>query len=94
MGNEGDNLPAKSRFPPEEMERARGFPGGPSGKEPACQFRRPRGHGFEPLVGKILWWKAWQPTPEFLGLENPCGQRSLAGYSPQGGKESDTAEAT
>ena len=27
-------------------------------------------------------------------LENPHGQRSLAGYSPQGGKESDTTEET
>ena len=26
------------------------------------------------------------------GLENPHGQRSLAGYSPQGGKELDTTE--
>ena len=27
-------------------------------------------------------------------LENPQGQRSLVGYSPQGHKESDTTEAT
>ena len=27
-----------------------------------------------------------------LALENPCGQRSLVGYSPRGHKESDTAE--
>ena len=27
-------------------------------------------------------------------LENPHGQRSLVGYSPQGHKESDTTEAT
>ena len=44
-------------------------------------------------VGKILWRRAWQPTPVFLPGE-PHGQRSLAGYSPRGRKESDTTEAT
>ena len=29
---------------------------------------------------------------QFSGLENPHGQRSLAGYSPWGRKESDTTE--
>ena len=33
----------------------------------------------------------WQPTPVFLPGESH-GQRSLAGYSPQGCKESDTTE--
>ena len=28
-----------------------------------------------------------------LALQNPHGQRSLTGYSPQGYKESDTTEA-
>ena len=31
---------------------------------------------------------------QYSCLENPHGQRSLAGYSPQGGKESDTTEET
>ena len=31
---------------------------------------------------------------QYSCLENPHGQRSLAGYSPQGCKESDTTEAT
>ena len=35
--------------------------------------------------------RAWQPTPVFLPGESP-GQRSLAGYSPYGCKESDTTE--
>ena len=39
-------------------------------------------------VGKIPWRKNWQPTPVFLPGEFH-GQRSLAGYSPSGGKESD-----
>ena len=30
-----------------------GFPGGASGKEPACQCRRHKGCGFNPWVGKI-----------------------------------------
>ena len=31
------------------------FPGGASGKEPACQSRRHNTHGFDPWVGKIPW---------------------------------------
>ena len=63
-----------------------GFPGGASGEEPFCQLRR---GGFHPRVGKIHWRRVWQPTPVFLPEE--ChGQRSLAGYSPQGCEESDT----
>ena len=42
--------------------------------------------------GLIPWRRAWQPTPVFLPGESH-GQRSLAGYSPWGRKESDTAEA-
>ena len=40
-----------------------------------------------------LWRRQWQPTPVFLPGEI-CGQRSLAGYSPWGCKESDTTEHT
>ena len=32
------------------------------------------------------WRRAWQPTAVFLPGESP-GQRSLAGYSPWGGKD-------
>ena len=52
------------------------------------QYRRPR---FNPLVGKIPWRREWQPTPVFLPGESH-GQRSLAGYSPWCGKESDMTE--
>ena len=41
-----------------------GFPGGTSGKGPACQCRRHKRYGFDP------WRRAWQPTLAFL-LENP-----------------------
>ena len=70
-----------------------GFPGGTSGKEPACQCRRLRGHGFDPWVRKMSWRRVWQPTLVFLP-ENPYGQRSLVGYNPWGHKESDTPEVT
>ena len=44
-----------------------------------------------PGVGKIPWRRKWQPTPVFLpGISH--GQRSLAGYSPWGCKESDMTE--
>ena len=58
-----------------------GFPGGASGKEPACQCRRHKRHGFEPWVGKIPWRRAWQPTPVFLPGESH-EQGNLADYSP------------
>ena len=57
-----------------------GFPGGASGKEPACQCRRSR---FNPWVRKIPWRRKWQPTPVFSPGKSH-GQRSLAGYSPRG----------
>ena len=46
-----------------------------------------------PVLGMIPWRRAWQPTPVFLPGESH-GQRSLAGYSPWGGKESDRTEVT
>ena len=48
--------------------------------------------GFNPWIRKIPWKRAWQPTPVFLPGES-LGQRNLVGYSPRGGKESDTTEA-
>ena len=70
-----------------------GFPGGASGKEPTCQCRRCKRHGFDPWVEKIPWRKKWQLALVFLPGESH-GQRSLMGYSPWGCKESDTTEAT
>ena len=58
-----------------------GFPGGASGKEPACQCRRHERCRFDPWVGKIPWRRAWQPSPVFLPGESH-GQRILVGYSP------------
>ena len=72
----------------------RGFPGGASGKEPICQCRLDvRDVGSIPGSGRSpggghrdpLWYSC---------LENPHGQRRLAGYSPWSCKELDTTEAT
>ena len=52
------------------------------------QCRRPR---FDPWVGKIPWRRQWLSTPVFLPGESHR-QRSLAGYSLWGQKESDTVE--
>ena len=87
---------------PQELQQTRnngfveyflGFPGGAGGKEPTCQCRQRQRQGFDPWVGKIPWQRAQQPTPVFLPGESH-GQRSLAGYSPQGCTELDSTEAT
>ena len=57
------------------------FPGGASGKEPACQCRRCKRYGFNPWVRKIPWNRKWKPTPIFLPGKFH-GQWSLVGYSP------------
>ena len=63
-----------------------------SGKESACQCSRCRGCGFYPWVGNIPWRWAWQPTPVVFLPGEFHGQRSLAGHSPWGLKESDMTE--
>ena len=70
-----------------------GFPGGASGKEPACQCRKQERHEFSRWVGKILWRKTWKFTLVFLPGESH-GQKSLVGCSPWGLTESDTTEVT
>ena len=42
------------------LEIMEDFPGGASGREPSCQCRRHKRHGFDPWVGKIPWRRAWQ----------------------------------
>ena len=73
------------------IHRVWSFPGGASGKEPTCQCRRPKRHGFYPWVGKSPWRRKWQPIPVFLPGKSH-GQRSLGGYSPQGHEGSDMAD--
>jgi len=64
------------------------FLGGTNGEEPTYLCKRWKRHGFDPQVWKVPWSRAWQVTPIFLPGEYH-GQRSLMGYSPQGGKKSE-----
>ena len=48
---------------------------------------------FNPWVRKILWRRAWQPTPVFLPGKSH-GQRSLMGFSPGGHRKLDVTEVT
>ena len=66
---------------------------GSAGKESACNAGGLQKHRFNPWVRKAPWRKKWQPTPVFLPGKSH-GQRSLAGYSPWGRKESDVTEHT
>ena len=43
------------------------------------------------MLSRFVWRRKWQSTPVFMPREFH-GQRSLAGYSPQGCKKSDTTE--
>ena len=56
------------------------FPGGSEDKVSACNAQGP---GSIPGLERFPWRRKWQPTPIFLPGESH-GQRSLAGYSPQG----------
>ena len=59
----------------------KGFPGGASGKELACQCRTHKRFRFDPWVRKIPWKRAWLSTLVFVpGVSH--GQRSQEGYSP------------
>ena len=70
------------------MIDAMGFPGGSVGKESACNAAD---LGSIPGSGRSPGGGHSNPL-QYSFLENPHGQRSLAGYSPQGHKESDTNE--
>ena len=60
------------------------FPGGSDGKESACNAGD---LGSIPVSGRSPGEGKWQSTPLFLPGELH-GQRSFAGYSPWGHKES------
>ena len=74
-----------------DNNKVMGPPGGAGGKEPTCQCVRGESLRFDPWVGKIPCSRKWHPTPVLL-FGKSHGQRSLAGYSLWGHKESDTAE--
>ena len=67
------------------------FPGGTSGKESTCQYRRHKKRRFDPWVGKIPWRRKWPPTPVFMPRKSH-GQKSLVGYSLWDRKQLDTTE--
>ena len=58
-----------------------GLPGHASGKEPNCQCRRRKKHGFDSWVWKIPWRRARQPTPilawRIPWTEEPGGLQSI-----------------
>ena len=62
------------------MVKALGFPGDASGKEPACQCRRPKKRGFDSWVGKVPWRRAQKPTLVFL-MENPMERGVVHGVA-------------
>ena len=57
------------------------FPAGSCGKEPACQCRRHKRCWFDPWVGRSPGGGHGNPL-QYCCLENPHGQRRLAGYHP------------
>ena len=65
-----------------------GFARGLDGKESAWNAGNP---GSIPGSGRSPGGGHGNPL-QYSGLENPHGQRSMAGYSPWGHKESDTTE--
>ena len=69
-----------------KLSGLKGFCDDSDGKECTCQCVRLR---FDPWLGKIPCRRDWQPTPAFLPGKSH-GQRSLAGYSLWGLKESET----
>ena len=58
-----------------ELKIKAGFPGGTSGKEPACQRRRHKRHEFNPSVGKIPGGGHGNPLQYFC-LENPMDRET------------------
>ena len=69
----------------------KGFPSSAVVKNPPANAGGIRDTGSNPWVRKIPWRRKWQPAPVFLPGKSH-GQRSLAGYSPKGHKESEVTE--
>jgi len=65
-----------------------GFPGGSDGNESACNAGD---LGTIPGLRRFPGGGHGNPL-QYSGLENPHGQRTLAGYSPWGCKELDMTE--
>ena len=72
LGSQPQTLDVSDTFPPSEelvckklliiikpAQDSMGFPSGAGGKEPFCQYRRPRRCRFDPWVRKISWRREW-----------------------------------
>ena len=64
------------------------YPGGSDSKVSVCNAGD---LGSIPGLGRFPRRRKWQPTPVFLPGKSH-GQRSLVGYHPWGGKQSDMTE--
>ena len=69
------------------------FPSKSGVKNPAANAGDRKEATSNPEPGRFPRRRAWQPSPVFLPGESH-GQRSLAGYSPWGHKQSDMTEVT
>ena len=69
-----------------------GFPGASVVKNPPANAGDTRDMGLM-LSQEVPWRRKWQHTPVFLPGKFH-GQKSVAGYSPWGCKESDMTEHT
>ena len=67
------------------------FPGGTVVKNPPANVGNARYASSNPGSGRTLRVQDGNPL-QYSYLENPHGQRSLAGYSPWGHKELDMTE--
>ena len=86
------SIPGSGRFPWRRDKLTTsvflGFPGGSDGKESTCN---PGDLGSIPALGRSPGEEHDNPL-QYSFLENPHGQRNLAGYSPWDCKESDMTE--
>ena len=72
-----------------------GFPGSVSGKEPACQCRRHKRRGFDPLGWEDPLEKGMAVCPlQFSHLENLMDRGACRATIHIVAKDSDTTEAT
>ena len=90
---EQQNLSRECKITQDFLTKLRiGFPGGISGRELTCQYGR-RETQVPSLGQEDALEEGMATRPVFLSGELH-GQRSLAGYSPEGCKESNMTEAT
>ena len=78
VGHDWSDLAAAAATDKYSCNIFKGFPGGLVVRESTCQCRR---YGFDPLFGKILWRRKWQPAAVFLPRKSH-GQRSLVDCNP------------